>query len=170
MNLQKTYTVLDCTVLDNCITDDHNDATWDINTNATFTRGDSYTSYKQTNTSNTAIIYLLNLFDGCTVDMELKQVDGSYGNGIFNIYSSSTGLTYFALQNLGYTSTDNPVGEWIKLRLTIDGTSATLTNIDDPTKTKTNTWSSGTPNKLRFVLSSSTVTEFQFKSIKIYPI
>ena len=123
---------------------------------ATFTRLDDYSSL----TNGT--LWLLNLTDDCTVDFEIMQVDSNVGAGLFNVYATG-GLTYFTLRHLGLT--DSVIGTWLKLRLRIENGEATLSLIDDPAKSRTNSISEA-PTRLRFFINN--FTELRFRNIRIY--
>lgn len=149
------YEVMDAKHYDRAIQSNHNDSMWNMSS-ATFTRLDDYSSL----TNGT--LWLLNLTDDCTVDFEIMQVDSTVGAGLFNVYATG-GLTYFALQHLGLTN--SVIGTWLKLRLRIENGEATLSLIDDPTKSRTNSISEA-PTRLRFLINN--FTELRFRNIRIY--
>lgn len=159
MNLQEIYSIWDCKYYDECLslTGHHNDSMWNMSS-ATFTRLDDYSSL------TTGILELLNITDDCTVDFEIMQVGGTVGSGLFYVYSaSSSTLTYFALGYLGLTS--SVIGTWLNLRLKIVDGNATLSLINDSTKSKTNSINN-VPNRLVFIIGS--ITEIQLRNVKIY--
>lgn len=149
------YEVMDAKHYDRAIQSKHNDSMWNMSS-ATFTRLDDYSSL----TNGT--LWLLNLTDDCTVDFGIMQVDSNVGAGLFNVYATG-GLTYFALQHLGLTN--SVIGTWLKLRLRIVDGNATLSLIDDPTKSRTNALSEA-PTRLRFLINN--FTELRFRNIRIY--
>ena len=172
MNLTEIYEVLDCIYIDNCTSADHNDNAWQIPTNqyTIFNRGTDYTTFSTSDASVTTIIYLLGLSSECIVEFEHYQVDGTYGNGMFNLYNSSNisiSNGWASYQNMGYGASTSPVGSWVKLQIKIHNGEMTVTNLDDSSKTVTKTITD-TPVKIRFSSSSNSVSERRFRNIRIY--
>ena len=127
------------------------------------TRTSNYTSLKEVTTGTDVITYISNLGTSFAVDFEYCQVDGSASTGTINVYDSSTYKEYFSLSMISAI-----IETWYNLRLTVSEGQATLTNLDDPSKTITKTFT-GTANRIRFS-TGGTCTELRFKNIRCYPI
>lgn len=172
MSVSKTYGVIDSVKWDKGILDDPD--THDIydNRNANrdvFTRTSEYSSLTEKVSGTSAQLWISSIPNGCVVDFEFMQVDGAYSLNNFVIYENSTYKTGLRLSWMGYTS--SVIGQWIKLRIDFRTEGYfTVTDLDDPTKTYTNTnVFSGQANRLGFLTSDNT-TELRIRNVKVYPI
>lgn len=165
--VSETYSILDCIKYDKGILDDPqtNDIYDTRDANSLLTRTSEYSKLTEVTTGN-ALLWLFNLPSECTVDFEFMQVDGTNSNHSIRVHNNTSYKTSFALYNLGYDS--SIIGQWIKLRLTITDGSATLTSLDDTSKTKTNTFS-GTGNRWS-ISTTDNISELRIRNVKVYPI
>lgn len=171
--LQETYEVWDYLKYDKGILSDYNDSLWSQKvTNATFTRETDYSELLlNEGVTKAGYIYLVGLSDNLIIDFDFYQVDGMKGNGFLNVMNSSySSITWFSIQNIGLG--DEFIGKWLSLRLELNSNSATLTYLENPSKTMTKEYTStGTPVRLRFVMGGNiSITSMRFKNIKIYSI
>ena len=160
------FSLYDCIVWDTCTLADSTKTTFTVLGNANFTRTNDYGALTERTSGTDGQMYVQNLPSSCIIDFEYLFVDGSVGGTGINLFSSDSYLTYVSLGNMGYT--DSAVNTWFKLRATIGNGSVTLTDLDNPTKTYTKTYSS-TFNQLGFN-TSNTITEVRLKNIKVYPV
>ena len=161
--VSETYSILDCIKYDKGILDDPQTRNIYDNVSANaLTRTTEYTSLKEVTTGTDAVAFISDLPFECTIDFEVCQVDGETGNGIISVYKDNSYLHYFSISHIG-----GSVGNWLKLRLTVTDGSATLTDLDNPSRTKTQTFT-GTANRIRFSTGSS-ISEIRWKDIKAYP-
>ena len=163
----KTYGVLDCIFYDDGTIASHNDV-WTKDSLVKITRFDEYTQFR-IEPNDTGNFYLRNLSPNTVIDFDFKQVGGNIGNGFFNIYAAGNiSIQWFSLShilgnNAGYLNT------WVKLRLELGETSATLSLRDDPSKTITRNYSQEKlPSFLRFSLNNT--REEHIKNLRYYPI
>lgn len=171
--VSETYNVLDCLAYDKGLSGEgnHNDSAWDMTYQyCSFERGTEYSTFTSSDSSYESRINLLNIGVGSIVELEACQVNGTYGNGFITIVDTSVGqLSYFSFQDMGYTSSNNPVGTFVKLKLEIGESSVTITSVDDPTKTKTKTYAlDGTPNRVRFRSIPNSIRTIRLREVKVY--
>ena len=160
----ETYSILDCTKCDTCTTSDSTKTTFDtVDANSSFTRYSEYGELTEVNTGTTALLKLSGLSSGTVVEFEVYQVDGVNTTAIFAIYSTNTYKTIFTLANLNLA-----VATWHTMRLTLEDGKATLTDINNTSSTKTNTFS-GTANQLRFSTGDDN-TKIRIRNLKVYPV
>ena len=164
--LSEIFVVTDCIKYDKGILDDPQ--TRDIydtrDANSLLTRTSEYSKLTEVNTGSNALLWLSNLPSECTVDFEFMQVDGLHTSHLIRVHNTNTYKTSFSLSSLGYYSPI--VGQWIKLRLTLTDGSATLTSLDDTSKTKTNTFS-GTGNRWSIITTDDN-TEIRIRNVEVY--
>ena len=106
---------------------------------------------------------------GSVVDLELCQADGSYNDQILGFYQNTTYKTVLNLKNIGFAS--SVIGEWHKFRIDLRTEGyVTITDLEDPTKTFTNSNAfTGTVNRV-LLLTSEGTTEIRLRNVKVYPI
>jgi hypothetical protein len=81
-----------------------------------------------------------------------------------NIHDGTTYKQYFALRELGYSS--SILGQWVKLRVTYGNGSLSVVSLDDPTKTVTKSYNN---NITSISLSTNaTITEYRFRNLRVY--
>ena len=154
-------TVLDCVEYDTGIDGTATDIYETRDANSLLTRTSEYSKLTEQNTNDALL--RLNLTAPITVEFDYKRVDGLATDSLINLYDSNSYKTFFSLEGIR-----GSVGQWYNLRLTIEENTATLTNLEDATKTKTNTYS-GTPNNVRWY-TSNTCSEIQIRNVKVYPL
>lgn len=126
------------------------------------TRTTEYTSLKEVTTGTDATAFISDLPSDYTIDFEFYQDDGESGNGTISVYKDNSYVNYFSISHIG-----GSIGNWLKLRLTVTEGSATLTDLDNPSRTKTQTFT-GTANRIR-LSTGSNISEIRWKDIKAYP-
>lgn len=164
--VSETLNVWDTLKYDNGTINSHNDI-WDYDSTKTvLTRYDEYSSITEKVSGTDARMYCKNLPTSATIDIELCQMDGDVSQGGLNFYSDYAYINYFALANLGYTS--SILGQWVRLRVSYGNGSFTVTSLDDPTKTITKQY---TGDITSFSPSTNaTITEHRFRNMKVYSI
>lgn len=163
----ETYEVMDCIFYDDGTIANHNDV-WTKDSLVILTRYDEYTQFK-VETGNNGNFYLRNLSPNTVIDFDFKQVEGNVGNGFFNIFADGNiSIQWFSLSHiLGNDS--SYLNTWVKLRVELGETSATLSLRDDPSKTITRNYSQEElPSFLRFALNQT--REEHIKNLRYYPI
>ena len=164
--VSETYSILDCIKYDKGILDDPqtNDIYDTRDANSLLTRTSEYSKLTEVTTGTNALLWISSLPSECTVDFEFMQVDGLHSSHLIRVHNNNSYKASFSLSSLGYYSLI--VGQWIKLRLTITDGSATLTSLDDTSKTKTNTFS-GTGNRWSIITTDGN-TEIHIRNVEVY--
>ena len=163
--VSETYSIFDCIKYDGGTINNHNDI-WDtLDANSKFDRYDEYSILSETGTAD-AYLYLSQLPTSCVLEFEVAYVDGTMGNGFITFYDGNNYKSFFSIQILGYPVTLDT--RFFKLRVTYDNGSITCTDLDNTSKTRTNSYT-GDINRMRFATGAGT-TALKIRDFKVYPI
>lgn len=163
MPVSEAFYVLDRVKYDTGIKGTSTDIYDKRDVNSLLTRTSEYSKLTEVNSEKIATLKVSSLPPSCIIDFEICQVDGDHTDGIIGLYYDNAYKTQFRLDRLGYDS--SVVGTWLSLRLTFDEGFATLTSLNDNTKTRNQTFT-GFVNQIRF-LTMNTTTEIRLKNVEV---
>ena len=153
------YPVLDALAYDTGIDGTATDI-WTVPSDTTLTRGEEYSTWKKTVTSNKYLPKSFTATSDVCFEFEVYQVTGFRTSRIIQISNSDDSSTYYAtLQDLGGL-TEN----WVTVKLELKNGKVYLNGTD------TGNTFSFTPSKFYFILYGTSMTEIRFRNFKAYPI
>lgn len=136
--------------------------------NSKFERKTEYSSLTQIDTNSRANLYISGLNTSGTIELEIKSIQSTIStlNIGLNFYNGTSYCGFFGCHQMGMTASE--CEDWIKLKITYEGTSFTVVNVDNPVRTVTRTTSAEINSALLTIGINSSVSEVQIRNVKIY--
>ena len=158
--VSEIYSIFDNIRYDTGTDPNHN--IWVVSSDASISYGEEYATFTKSVTGNKYASFNLTGEAVC-FEFEVYQVEGYRNQTFFMITDSNYASLYQCqLQNISHTT-----GEWVKCRLTLDGTSITFEDAEDSTKKHTAT-TDKVLNTAQFSLIGSAFTELRYRNFKCY--